>query len=294
MSADLSLAPVPIPSPSHVRAKGLHTYIRCWRIPLQIRLNGLVLLVQVRQVGHEVLDHVRVRQRVDFDLLRIAGNPAYESMPVRKPIVMGVGPCPEEPFGRRPIPDNHGGGRGKRGGKEERGGRIRTQTGQGVDAVDVHGTAAADTLTAAAPEGQGRVLLVLDADQRVQHHGAGLVEIERKGLHVRLLGRLVGAPAIDLKGLGQWRRLRVADGRHGPHRLCGRRDSSGHGRPDSSHPWPCRGGRGAQEAHGGGAQSSHCEGVKTKGAERGGKGGREEALFSTDGSKASVKRSGQS
>lgn len=78
------------------------------------------------------------------------------------------------------------------------------QAGQRVDAVDVHGTRAADTLTARAAEGQRGVLLVLDANQRVEHHGARLVEVELERVHARLLRGRVGAPAVDLKALEPW------------------------------------------------------------------------------------------
>jgi len=76
-----------------------------------------------------------------------------------------------------------------------------TQAGKGVGAVDVHGTAAANALTATTAEGQGRVQLVLDAQQGVQNHGAGLVKVKGVALHARLLGRLVRVPAVDLEGL---------------------------------------------------------------------------------------------
>lgn len=40
---------------------------RCGSIlALQIRLDRLVLLVELREIGHEVLHHVRVRERVDL------------------------------------------------------------------------------------------------------------------------------------------------------------------------------------------------------------------------------------
>lgn len=76
-----------------------------------------------------------------------------------------------------------------------------TQAGEGVGAVDVHGAGTADTLTARAAEGKGRVELILDADKGVEHHGTGLVEVEGVALHARLLGRGVGVPAVDLEGL---------------------------------------------------------------------------------------------
>jgi len=45
-------------------------YIRSRSSPLQIWLDGPVLLVEVGQVWHEVLDHVCVRKWVDLDVIR--------------------------------------------------------------------------------------------------------------------------------------------------------------------------------------------------------------------------------
>lgn len=56
------------------------------------------------------------------------------------------------------------------------------EAGEGVDAVDVHGTRAADALSARAAEGEGGVDLVLDADQGVEHwmsHELGQLVRER-------------------------------------------------------------------------------------------------------------------
>lgn len=75
----------------------------------------------------------------------------------------------------------------------------RTQACKCVDTIDVHRTASADSLSATPSEGQGRVGLVLDADERVEHHRAGLVEVERVLLHVRLLGGFIGVPSVDLE-----------------------------------------------------------------------------------------------
>lgn len=68
-------------------------------------------------------------------------------------------------------------------------------------AVNVHGAAAANTLTATPAERQGRIELVLDADKGIQHHGASLVEVDGVALHARLLGGRVGVPAVDLERL---------------------------------------------------------------------------------------------
>jgi hypothetical protein len=54
----------------------LRTYIRRGRIPLQIRLNRLVLLVEMGKVGNQVLDDVGVRKRVDLYVSRGLGRDA--------------------------------------------------------------------------------------------------------------------------------------------------------------------------------------------------------------------------
>ena len=123
-----------------------------------------------------------------------------------------------------------------------------TQAGQRVDAIDVHSAAPADALPAAAAKGQGRIDLVLDPDQRVEHHRPRLVEVERVRLHAGLRGRLVGAPAVDVEGLDSGRAGRTGLGRRwsrlhergkgviaGAHRCkgatqqCGRRQQTRHG-----------------------------------------------------------------
>lgn len=79
--------------------------------------------------------------------------------------------------------------------------RGHTQTGQGVDTVNVHGAGSADTLTAGSAESQSRVNLVLNPDKSVEHHGTGLLEVELVALHAGLLSRLVRVPAVDLESL---------------------------------------------------------------------------------------------
>lgn len=143
-------------------------YIFSRGVALQVGLDGLVLLVKVRQVRYQVLDDVGVRQGVDLDIGRGLGGDS-------------------------------------------------AQAGQGVLAVDVHGTAAADALSATPSEGQGRVLLVLDLNQGVQDHGARLVEVNGVGLKLGLLGRGIGIPSVDLERLDLGLLLSgLADRRHGP------------------------------------------------------------------------------
>jgi hypothetical protein len=61
-----------------------------------------------------------------------------------------------------------------------------TETCQRVDSIDVHGAASANSLAATPPERQGRVHLILDPDKRIEHHGTGLVQVERVRLHLGL------------------------------------------------------------------------------------------------------------
>jgi hypothetical protein len=48
---------------------------------------------------------------------------------------------------------------------------------KGILPVDVHGAATANALTAGAAEGERRVHLVLDFDERIEDHGAALVQV---------------------------------------------------------------------------------------------------------------------
>lgn len=79
---------------------------------------------------------------------------------------------------------------------------LRTETCQGVDSVNVHGTTSANTLATTPPESQSGVHLVLDPDERIQHHGSGLVQVECVRLHLGLGGRLIWVPSVDVEGLG--------------------------------------------------------------------------------------------
>lgn len=86
-----------------------------------------------------------------------------------------------------------------------------------VLAVNVHGAAPADALTATPPEHEGRVVLVLDLEERIEHHLARLVHVQLVVDEARLLRRVVGVPAVDLESLHALGLLggRVADGGHG-------------------------------------------------------------------------------
>jgi hypothetical protein len=57
------------------------TYVFRHGVALEVGLDGLVLLVELGQVGHEVLDDVGVRERVDARLLLgLSGNAACQDM----------------------------------------------------------------------------------------------------------------------------------------------------------------------------------------------------------------------
>ena len=76
----------------------------------------------------------------------------------------------------------------------------RGGAGEAVAAVHVHRARPADPLAARAAEGQRRVDLVLDLDQRVEDHRPGLVEVDGVGVEARI-GAAVGVVAIDFERL---------------------------------------------------------------------------------------------
>src|SRR5690606_26641728 len=130
------------------------------------RLDRSVLRVEVGHVRDQVLDHPHRRQRVD----------RHRALALdRRPLRAGV----ERALRLAGLLD-------------------RADAGQRVGAVDVHRARAADALAAGAAEGQGRVDLVLDLDQRVQDHRPALVQVDLVGVQARVLV-VVRAPAIDLE-----------------------------------------------------------------------------------------------
>lgn len=135
------------------------------------------MLVEERHVRHEVLDNVHVGERVDARFLGcVGGDTACHDL-----LAFQIPSCDTNPH---------------------------TETCQGVDSVNVHGTTSANTLATTPPERQGGVHLVLDPDERIQHHGSGLVQVERVRLHLGLGGRLIWVPSVDVEGLG----LRICAG----------------------------------------------------------------------------------
>ena len=139
-------------------------------------------------------------------------------------------------------------------------GRDAAQAGQCVDAVNVHGTAAADALSAASSECKGRVHLVLDPDQCIKHHRAGLVQIDRVCLHPRLGCRLIWVPAVDVESLEfgilvRSRILDIAGLALGRDRSVRRRDLGGGGHCPAEHRWCRSWGRKARRSD---SERRHC------------------------------------
>src|SRR6185312_2009997 len=75
------------------------------------------------------------------------------------------------------------------------------RAGEPVRAIQGHGAGTADALAAGAAEREAGVDLAFDPDQRIEHHGAALVDVHLKGVEPRVAAgfRVV---AIDLEGLG--------------------------------------------------------------------------------------------
>lgn len=76
-----------------------------------------------------------------------------------------------------------------------------TETRKRIDAVNVHRAASANTLTATPSEGQCGIHLVLDPDQRIQHHRACLVEVQGVRLHLWLFRWIIWRPSVNVEGL---------------------------------------------------------------------------------------------
>ena len=79
--------------------------------------------------------------------------------------------------------------------------KLRTQTSQRIHPINVHRTTPTDALPTAPPKRQRRINLILDPDQRIQHHRPRLVQVKRVRLHPRLRRRLVRIPTVHVEGL---------------------------------------------------------------------------------------------
>lgn len=118
-----------------------------------------------------------------------------------------------------------------------------TQASQSILPIDVHGAATADAFSTATSEGDGGIELILDSDQGIQDHRAGLVQVEGVGLKARLLAGCIGVPSVNLEGpqLGLGLCGSLTDGGHG----AGEDSSSSGARAEG-----CPHGGGAEEARG--------------------------------------------
>ena len=74
----------------------------------------------------------------------------------------------------------------------------RFGAGEGIGAVDIHSAGTANALAAGAPEGERRIRITFDLDQRVEHHGAAIVGVDLERVGARIVAR-VRIVAIDLK-----------------------------------------------------------------------------------------------
>jgi hypothetical protein len=150
-----------------------------------------------------------------------------------------------------------------------------TQTRQGINSINIHRTAPTNPLPTTSPKCECRINLILNPNQRIQHHRSRLIQIQSIGLHPRLGGWLVGVPAVDVEGFD------LGFGSEGGILDCGGfggGDSAGGGMhcstaltngvlvvygchvADLQSPWSgAKRWAGSQEARGGCAEGGHCE-----------------------------------
>ena len=109
-----------------------------------------------------------------------------------------------------------------------------TQTRQRIHAINVHRARATDALPARTPERQRRIQVILDLDERIQHHRSAFRQVDLVRLQRRLFRRRVRVPAVDfellefLAGSGRGRRRGgVVAGRGGADRAGGRQGLGG-------------------------------------------------------------------
>jgi hypothetical protein len=84
---------------------------------------------------------------------------------------------------------------------------------QAIHPIDVHRAGAADALAAGAAEGQRRIDVVFDPDERVEHHRPAVVAVHVVGVDARVLP-VFRIPTIDAK-FGFVTRLRLRPVRPG-------------------------------------------------------------------------------
>lgn len=76
-----------------------------------------------------------------------------------------------------------------------------TKTSQRVHSINIHGAGTTNSFTARTPECQGRVDLVFNPYQGVQHHRSSLIQIQRVALHLGLRCGLIWVPSVDVERL---------------------------------------------------------------------------------------------
>lgn len=150
------------------------------------------MLVELGEIGDDVFDDIGVWKRVDLGLFGgISWNAAYLHISLAS--LFSISCCV----------DNE---KWMESGKH-------TQTSQRINSINIHGTASTDTLPTTPSKRERRVNLILDSDQRIQHHGSGLVEVQSVLLHARLVRGRVWVPTVDAECLDLG--LRFSGGGHG-------------------------------------------------------------------------------
>jgi len=88
-----------------------------------------------------------------------------------------------------------------------------TQASKRINTINVHRTTPTNSLSATPSEGERRINLILNPNQRIQYHRTRLIQIQRVALHSGLGGWLIGVPAVDVEGLdsGLWIMGRLFD-----------------------------------------------------------------------------------
>ena len=66
--------------------------------------------------------------------------------------------------------------------------------------TNIHGAGTTDSLPAGSPECQGRIHLILDLDQSIQHHGTTVVQIHLVFNHLRFISSSLRVPSRTQEG----------------------------------------------------------------------------------------------
>ena len=131
---------------------------------LQPRFNGFVLFVKIGHVRYQIFEHVHVRQGINFGTARRGGGTGGS---VLFAAVLGIVDVAE--------------------------------TGQGIGAIDVHGTGSTNAFATTASKGQRGILFIFNLEQGIQYHGTTVIQIDRIRTEIGLLMRTFRIPAIDFE-----------------------------------------------------------------------------------------------